>query len=671
MPANITTVAGAAARDLFLNNYNYADAVSGMESLKFCLIADQATLGWKTAAGTMYKALKDGTGATGLTANRLIVSDTVGSVIDSERFTHDPSTGATGITGDLAVVGTVTASNLNVASWNGAVAVSHTHANKTTLDNINQELSTTSSVTFATVNTGQGATEVHLMNQNLRTSDSVVFTGARLTAIDTGLTNDVAIVAADGTLQKRAIDSRVWGSSLVAGSSLSNNTVPRYNGTALVNTAITDDGSTVAIGRNTTLGSNSSNSHVVNGTLTTTNKLTVNSGGTMASFLGSQSQINLNGANATPLIHTSAGKGLSFGVNGTTEALLLTSTLGCEIKGNTTLGSSSTNLHTTNGYMTINRGTGSDALKAIATSNLTTTRVAEFLNLYNNFDTDPTTSYPIIKLARSGKSGISFSSTASFDIARWENNGSNARSELDIKLSHGETSNGDMTALKLRSDGSVYTYGNTTLGSNWETNTHTLTGPTVTQNGFSDSVVTHIIKNNSFAGESKLSLQSYDGTDRVFLKHDPFDGGSQGGILQYYNKFTIKHNDYGTVSDIIQLNHDGQSPIALKKTTTINGQVFADKSISMTGIPTVTINSTYSPTTIEYNAINIKNTAASGVTVNLPTSPANGMIVCIGCASDSTSYIHINDGGTVDPDVFPGAAVTYVAMPGYWWALDR
>ena len=41
--------------------------------------------------------------------------------------------------------------------------------------NMNQYVRTTDAVTFATVDTGQGATEVHLMNQNLRTTDSVRF----------------------------------------------------------------------------------------------------------------------------------------------------------------------------------------------------------------------------------------------------------------------------------------------------------------------------------------------------------------------------------------------------------------------------------------------------------------------------------------------------------------
>jgi hypothetical protein len=43
------------------------------------------------------------------------------------------------------------------------------------LADMNQKVSTSAAVTFSTVNTGQGATEVHLMNQNVRTTDDVTF----------------------------------------------------------------------------------------------------------------------------------------------------------------------------------------------------------------------------------------------------------------------------------------------------------------------------------------------------------------------------------------------------------------------------------------------------------------------------------------------------------------
>ncbi|NCC11511.1 MAG: hypothetical protein EOM31_13665 [Bacteroidia bacterium] len=63
--------------------------------------------------------------------------------------------------------GAVIGQALNVASINtGSGAMT-----------FNQGVKTTDDVTFATVNTGQGATEVHLMNQNLRTNDSPTFAG--------------------------------------------------------------------------------------------------------------------------------------------------------------------------------------------------------------------------------------------------------------------------------------------------------------------------------------------------------------------------------------------------------------------------------------------------------------------------------------------------------------
>jgi hypothetical protein len=72
---------------------------------------------------------------------------------------------------------------------------------------MNQNVRTTDAVTFATVDTGQGATEVHLMNQNVRTTDSVTFAGITgpLTGTATSATRlvdggDLLTQAGDGTL---------------------------------------------------------------------------------------------------------------------------------------------------------------------------------------------------------------------------------------------------------------------------------------------------------------------------------------------------------------------------------------------------------------------------------------------------------------------------------------
>jgi hypothetical protein len=77
---------------------------------------------------------------------------------------------------------------------NGVLTLSSTNGNVTVdldgrftdnvyADGMNQHVKTSSAVTFATVNTGQGATEVHLMNQNVRTSDAVTFDEVNTNAV--------------------------------------------------------------------------------------------------------------------------------------------------------------------------------------------------------------------------------------------------------------------------------------------------------------------------------------------------------------------------------------------------------------------------------------------------------------------------------------------------------
>jgi hypothetical protein len=62
-----------------------------------------------------------------------------------------------------------------------------------------QEVKTTSSPTFASINTGQGATEVHLMNQNIRTSDSVEFASVLASLNPLTAVQGTFIVPANGT----------------------------------------------------------------------------------------------------------------------------------------------------------------------------------------------------------------------------------------------------------------------------------------------------------------------------------------------------------------------------------------------------------------------------------------------------------------------------------------
>lgn len=163
-------------------------------------------------------------------------------------------------------------------------------------------------------------------------------------------------------------------------------------------------------------------------------------------------------------------------VNGT-----FTGTLG--VSGAATIGDYAIS-HLVKGATQLNANTNADALTAVATSSSNSMRVADFVNLHNNVDVNPTIGYPIIRLSRQGGSGV-YSSYATFDIARYENVSSNSRAELSIKLSH-TNGTADAEVLRLRSDQSVYapgalscaslsTTGNATVGS---LTTDTLSGIT-------------------------------------------------------------------------------------------------------------------------------------------------------------------------------------------------
>jgi hypothetical protein len=76
-------------------------------------------------------------------------------------------------------------------------------------------------------------------------------------------------------------------------------------------------------------------------------------------------------------------------------------------------------------------------------------------NSLNNFDTGATVAYPVLKLTRAGKSGISFRSSAQFGIARYEAVGTAARTRLDIALGHGDVAQPDTTVMSLLSSGAV------------------------------------------------------------------------------------------------------------------------------------------------------------------------------------------------------------------------
>ena len=85
----------------------------------------------------------------------------------------------------------------------------------------------------------------------------------------------------------------------------------------------------------------------------------------------------------------------------------------------------------------------------------TTSTLSAFINEYNNFDANATTSYPLISLERAGKASVTYPSIATFGVARYEDVGSNARTRLDLKLSHGAVGTPDTTVMSFLSSGNV------------------------------------------------------------------------------------------------------------------------------------------------------------------------------------------------------------------------
>jgi len=101
--------------------------------------------------------------------------------------------GGAKVSGNLTVTG--------VANITGGVTCStvNTGQGSTEVHLMNQNVRTSDAVTFTTVNTGQGATEVHLMNQNLRTTDDVTFDDLTVTGnlTITGDLNTVSVTDLD------------------------------------------------------------------------------------------------------------------------------------------------------------------------------------------------------------------------------------------------------------------------------------------------------------------------------------------------------------------------------------------------------------------------------------------------------------------------------------------
>jgi len=110
---------------------------------------------------------------------------------------------------------------------------------------------------------------------------------------------------------------------------------------------------------------------------------------------------------------------------------------------------------TTGGSLGIGTTSPASQLEVVNSISSTTSTVGLIRNSYNNYDTNPTVTYPVLSISRDGKTGITYSSTVAFGISRYEDSSVNARTQLDIKLGHGATSETDTTVMSLRSNGYV------------------------------------------------------------------------------------------------------------------------------------------------------------------------------------------------------------------------
>jgi hypothetical protein len=145
-------------------------------SLLTGIIADARISGSYTGMGNLT-----GTGTVSFSTFAGNASDTV--TTPSFTFTGDTNTGmyspgadqvgiTTGGVGRLTISTTAISSSLPISA-----TTIDTGQGATEVHLMNQNVRTTDAVTFATVNTGHGANELYAMNQNVRTTDSVTFAG--------------------------------------------------------------------------------------------------------------------------------------------------------------------------------------------------------------------------------------------------------------------------------------------------------------------------------------------------------------------------------------------------------------------------------------------------------------------------------------------------------------
>jgi hypothetical protein len=128
-----------------------------------------------TSAGVLnseqyLNVTRGGTGAGSFTSGGILLGSGTGAI----QATAQPTNGQLliGSTGLTPVLGTLTGTSNQITVTNGAGTITLSTP---------QDIATTSSPTFLTLNTGQGANELYAMNQNVRTSDTVTFSSQIVT----------------------------------------------------------------------------------------------------------------------------------------------------------------------------------------------------------------------------------------------------------------------------------------------------------------------------------------------------------------------------------------------------------------------------------------------------------------------------------------------------------
>ncbi len=212
---------------------------------------------------TWGSSLVDGTGTTNYvtkwsdsnTVTNSIVFDNgtnvgIGTTSPSEKLD---------ISGNLKTSGTATIGNIATGTGSSFVIESSGLLQKRSLNTA--AVDTTSVFVSAsdgalTVNRLTKATNSNGINESIVTDDgSLVSVGGNLSTtgtatignIATGTTNSV-IIESLGTLQKRSIDSRAWGSSLVDGTGTTNYVAKWSDADTITNSIVFDNGTNVGIG---------------------------------------------------------------------------------------------------------------------------------------------------------------------------------------------------------------------------------------------------------------------------------------------------------------------------------------------------------------------------------------------------------------------------------------